>query len=97
MAIPLCKLEGTWQEITARVPDFATRKLEVIVYDAEETRQAASSTLSTGERIEGRQKTLTEALREIEERSRFMNPKPDSHDYLREARSGAMFGLNADE
>ena len=39
MAIPLCRLEGTWQEITARIPDFDTRKLEVIIYDAEEEPQ----------------------------------------------------------
>ena len=41
MAIPLCKLEGTWQEITARIPDFDPRKLQVLVYDADEAQQDA--------------------------------------------------------
>lgn len=34
----------------------------------------------------------SQVLREIEERSRFMNPKPDERDLLREGRAGAMFG-----
>lgn len=33
-----------------------------------------------------------QVLREVEERSRFMNPKPDERDWLREGRSGAMYG-----
>ncbi len=31
-------------------------------------------------------------LREIDARSRFMNPKPGGRDFLREGRDGGMFG-----
>jgi len=31
-------------------------------------------------------------LREIDARSRFMNPKPSGRDFLREGRDGGMFG-----
>lgn len=37
------------------------------------------------------QETWLQTLREIEERSRFMNPKPDERDLLREGRAGAMW------
>lgn len=38
------------------------------------------------------QEAWLQTLQEIEERSRFMNPKPDERDWLREGRSGAMYG-----
>lgn len=36
MTSPLLALEGTWAEITAQIPDFASQKLRVLVYPAEE-------------------------------------------------------------
>lgn len=38
------------------------------------------------------QEAWLQTLREIEERSQFMNPKPNERDWLREGRSGAMYG-----
>jgi hypothetical protein len=32
MSIPMLELEGTWEEIIARIPDFAGQKLRVLVY-----------------------------------------------------------------
>jgi len=37
------------------------------------------------------------ALDKIEEAWQGMNPKMDKHDYLREARSGAMYGFGDDD
>jgi len=34
MTTPLLELEGTWEEIVARIPDFAGQKLRVLVYPA---------------------------------------------------------------
>ena len=32
MTTPLLELEGTWQEISAQIPNFADQKLRVLVY-----------------------------------------------------------------
>ena len=81
MAIPLCKLEGTWQEISARIPDFDTRKLEVIVYDAEAIPAAPN------ESADPRLAIINAIAAEV----RQMDLAPDTRDYLREGRSGGMF------
>jgi hypothetical protein len=39
---------------------------------------------------------MLQALREIEEASKAMNPQTDKKDYLREGRSGAMYGYGDD-
>jgi len=44
MADPLLDLEGTWAEISARAPDFAGKKLRVLVYPAEGSDVAAPDT-----------------------------------------------------
>jgi hypothetical protein len=44
MTTPLLELEGTWEEITAQIPDFAGQKLRVLVYPAEEHSTAAPDT-----------------------------------------------------
>jgi len=44
MTTPLLELEGTWAEITAQIPDFASQKLRVLVYLAEETSTTAPDT-----------------------------------------------------
>jgi hypothetical protein len=36
MTAPLLELEGTWEEIEAQLPDFAGRRLHVVVYPAAE-------------------------------------------------------------
>ena len=40
---------------------------------------------------------MLQALREITELTKDMNPKKDPKDYLREAREGAMYGLAHDD
>ena len=87
MAIPLCKLEGTWQEITARIPDFDTRKLEVVVYDAEET------PVATKENDDPRLAIINAIAAEV----RQMDLAPDTRDYLREGRAGGMYGYDLTE
>jgi hypothetical protein len=37
VAIPLLEIEGTWEEIQERMPDFAGQKLRVIVLPATES------------------------------------------------------------
>ena len=76
MAVPLCQLEGTWEEIVARIPDFSGRKLQVVVFSADAPESGV---------------TLQSILNEIDACSAFMNPKPDVRDYLREGRAGDMF------
>jgi hypothetical protein len=44
MSTPLVELEGTWDDISSRVPDFAGQKLRVLVFPAEEDRAAARDT-----------------------------------------------------
>ena len=43
MTTPLF-LEGTWDEITAQMPDFAGQKLRVLVYPVEENGNVVSDT-----------------------------------------------------
>jgi len=44
MTTPLLELEGTWEEIAAEIPDFASQKLRVLVHPAEVNRAAAYDT-----------------------------------------------------
>lgn len=76
MGQALLELEGTWDEIAAHAPEFAGRRLHVTVLPDD----AAYND------------PRLRFLQEIEERSRFMNPKPDERDLLREGREGAMYG-----
>jgi hypothetical protein len=41
MAAPLLELEGTWEEIAAHAPEFAGRRLRVIVLPEEENGASA--------------------------------------------------------
>jgi hypothetical protein len=44
MTTPLLELEGTWQEISAQLPNFADQKLRVLVYPVTEgNRETADS------------------------------------------------------
>lgn len=42
MTTPLLELKGTWEEITAQIPDFADQKLRVLVYPVTEEEIAIS-------------------------------------------------------
>ena len=44
MTTPLLEIEGTWAEIAAQIPDFAVRKLRVLVYHAEDNSTTAPDT-----------------------------------------------------
>jgi len=76
MAQELLEVEGTWEEIAARAPEFSGHRLRVMVLP--ETSAQEDPRL--------------DFLQEVEERSRSLNPKPDSRDLLREGREGAMYG-----
>ncbi len=76
MAQALLELEGTWEEIAAHAPEFSGHRLRVMVLPENSAQEDPR----------------LDSLQEIEERSRSMNPKPDSHDLLREGRQGAMYG-----
>lgn len=76
MAQALLEVEGTWEEITARATEFSGHRLRVVVLPENS----------------GQEDPRLNFLQEIEERSRSMNPKPDSRDLLREGREGAMYG-----
>lgn len=76
MAQALLELEGTWEEIATHAPEFSGHRLRVTV-------------LPEGG---GPSDPRLDFLQEIEERSRFMDPKPDSRDLPREGREGAMYG-----
>ena len=76
MAQALLELEGTWEEIAAHAPEFSGHRLRVTVLPAGS----------------GPSDPRLDFLQEIEDRSRSMDPKPDSRDLLREGREGAMSG-----
>jgi len=76
MVQALMEMEGTWEEIAAHAPEFSGRRLRVVVLPE----------------ISAQEDPHLNFLQEIEERSRLMNPKPDSRDLLREGREGAMYG-----
>ena len=44
MTTPLLELEGTWEEIAARIPDFSGQKLRVLVYPATDNGTEAPET-----------------------------------------------------
>ena len=44
MTTPLLELEGTWEEIAARIPDFSGQKLRVLVYPATDNGTEAPDT-----------------------------------------------------
>lgn len=44
MTTPLLELEGTWEEIAAKMPDFADQKLRVLVYPITEKSSELPST-----------------------------------------------------
>jgi hypothetical protein len=85
MPLPVMQLEGTWEEIAAHAPELAGRKVRLVVLQPEERPAMGDLAYANAE-------TKLAVLRGIERRSRGMNPKPDTRDYLREARAGAMFG-----
>ena len=77
MATPIVELHGTWQEIVASHPDTGQQRLRVVVFPEDADSKSDTQQLAV--------------LREIAERGQHMTPRPDTADYLAEARSGAMF------
>jgi hypothetical protein len=81
MSEPVLELEGLWEEVTARLPDLAGRRVRLIVLTVDEDRPVEAEGTPHDPRL-----TI---LQEIDGRSRLIAPKPDPADYLREARDGA--------
>jgi len=73
--------EGTWDEIASNAHDFTGRRLRLMVLPSEP--------VASDPRLR--------VLQEIETRSQAMDPRVDIQDYLREGRSGAMFGPSCNE
>jgi hypothetical protein len=85
---PVFELEGIWEEITAQLPDFRGRRMRLIVLPV------------TDEAVEAepvKEDPRLAILREIDERARTIDPKPDPFDFLREGRSGAMWDCEPSE
>ncbi len=78
MGRPILELDGTWEEIAARAAELAGRRLHVTVWVGDGPQAAEDPRLAV--------------LREIDARCRQMSPLPDDHDFVREGRSGGMFG-----
>jgi hypothetical protein len=83
MSEPLLELEGLWEEVTARLPDLAGRRVRLIVLTVDEDQP-----IEAGAALHDPRLTI---LQEIDDRSRLIVPKSERADYLREARDGAMF------
>jgi hypothetical protein len=81
MSEPVLELEGLWEEVTARLPDLAGRRVRLIVLTLEE-----DQTIEAGAAPHDPRLTI---LQEIDARSRMIVPKPEPADYLREGRDGA--------
>jgi hypothetical protein len=81
MAAPLLEFEGLWDEIAVQLPDLAGRRVRLTVVPLDEA--------SSEEIVSSPEDPRLALLREIDTRSRSMNPRPDERDYLREGRAGA--------
>lgn len=80
MVTPVLELEGTWEEIAAKVPDYQDTPLQVTI------QVKGAQVRLTEEEKERHLKILHEVYETI---SQF-HPKPDNRDWLREAREGGM-------
>ena len=81
MGTKLLEIDGTADEIAARLKEFADRRLHVVVSEA----QSAD------------RDPRLELLREIRDRAATMNSRPVTRDYLREGRAGDMYGYEPGE
>ena len=85
MTTPVKAIEGTWEEIVTHAPELAGRRVRVVLLPGDEPVPDAGVPAPD-------ESPLGRALREINARSQRMSPKPDLRDYLREGRSGDMYG-----
>lgn len=81
MSPPILEIDGTGTEIAERLSAFADRRLHVVVTDSEVP--------ATDPRLR--------LLQEIRERWASMDPRPATRDYIREGRSGDMYGYEPAE
>jgi hypothetical protein len=80
MSESVLELEGLWEEVTARLPDLAGRRVRLIVLTVDEDRPAEAEGAPHDPRL-----TI---LQEIDGRSRLIAPKPEPPDFLWEVRDG---------
>ncbi len=85
MAMPMYQMEGTWEEITSHVPNFAGQRLRVEFYPVAEKKTPAKENPDVA------------LLRGIAERTAQIESGPDTRDWLREGRAGGMFGDESTE
>ena len=90
MAYPLVSIEGTWEEIVTHAPEFAGRRLRVTVLaETEAATNEQGAPLDAVARLA--------RLQELDRLTADMHPKPDKRDWLREGRSGGMYGFEPTE
>jgi hypothetical protein len=90
MTTPVKAIEGTWEEVVAHAPELAGHRVCVVVLPDDGPVPKAGVAAPDAS-------PLSRALREINARSLRMSPKPDLRDYLREGRSGDMYGYAPSE
>lgn len=89
----LIGIEGTWEEVRTEETLLAGQHVRVTIIDpsAEEGNGSESAGANRPPNA-----AMLRALSEVEVVRKEMNPKKDEKDYLREARSGAMYGFGDD-
>ena len=78
-------IEGSWEEVLSQSAMLTGRRVRVTVEQEEVQSSEIAKKSNTA---------MLRALAEIETILKDMNPKKDKADYLREAREGAMYGLD---
>jgi hypothetical protein len=81
-------IEGTWEEVRAQDELLAGQRVRLTL---------VGDSGGRGEKAPAPNQDMLDALKEIEELWKSMNPKKDKEDYLDEARSGAMYGYGDDD
>jgi hypothetical protein len=87
-------IEGIWEEVKSQGSMLAGQHVRVTVVDNPD--QPANGYDRPSD-ICVPNAAMLEALSDIEEIRKGMNPKKGTKDYLREARSGAMYGFGDDD
>lgn len=84
------ELEGTWEEIVAHAPELAGRRVRLIILDGAEDGQKDGETTPAEQ--------FAAAMRELEDDPEMpFTPGGDTQAFIREARSGAMYGYDPAE
>ena len=78
MFTPVLELEGTWEEITSKVPDYQNTRLQVTIQVKEKLVPMISDPDDS-------------VWDEIFKASSKIQSKPDTRNWLREGRAGGMF------